>query len=158
MTEKRLDVWIPEELKTYLYERAERENKGMNLVIADFIREAQAREQGAIIEQQSLPIIREIVRSELRLQLAELRSNLRDDMLFECTHRLKEVIQKNTNRLAALIMRPARDSAVVRRMVFTVLAKAYGRDFAQEIFEDAKEKVGQELAARPLREPAEDKS
>src|SRR5690348_5847173 len=118
MADKRLDAWIPEELKNYLYERAERENKGMNVIIADLIRQEQAREQGAIIEQQSLPIIQEIVRSELRLQLAELRRHLQDDMAFEVTTRLKEVLLKNTNRLAALIMRPARDSAVVRRMVF----------------------------------------
>lgn len=158
MTDKRLDAWIPEDLKSYLAERAERENRGMNLVLADLIRQEQAREQGAIIEQQSLPIIREIVRSELRLQLADLRQHLQDDMAFEFTTRLKEVIQKNTNRLAALIMRPTRDSAVVRRMIFTVLSKAHGPDFALRAFNDAKEKVGQELAARPLREPAEDES
>jgi hypothetical protein len=158
MTDKRLDAWIPEELKLYLAERAERENRGMNLVLADLIREEQAREQGAIIEEQSLPIIRDIVRSELRVQLADLRRHLQDDMAYEVTTRLKEVLLKHTNRLAGLIMRPTRDSAVTRRMVFTVLAKAYGRDFAQGIFNDAREKVGQELAARPLRESAEDES
>src|SRR5690349_18384603 len=66
MGDVRLDAWIPEELKAYLADRAKRENRGMNQVLADLLRQEQAREQGAVIEQQSLPVLREIVQTELR--------------------------------------------------------------------------------------------
>jgi len=156
MAEKRLDAWIPEELKSYLAVRAERENRGMNLVLADLIRQEQAREQGAIIEQQSLPIIRDIVSSELRKQLAQLRSDLQEDMALEVINELKVLAQRHTNRLASLIVLPARDSSITRRMIFTVLAKATTPEFAKKVYEDAKAKAGEELARRPARERGED--
>jgi hypothetical protein len=52
-----LNVWIPKDLKDYLADRAKRDNKqGMNVVVADLIRQERAREQGEIVEQHSLPV------------------------------------------------------------------------------------------------------
>ncbi|QBD80456.1 hypothetical protein EPA93_32585 [Ktedonosporobacter rubrisoli] len=158
MADKRVDAWIPEELKQYLAERAERENRGMNGLLADLIRQEQAREQGSIIEQQSLPIIREIVSSELRQQLAGVRRQLREEIVSEVTDEVKDTSLKHANRLAGLIVRTARDSAIARRLLYVVLAKAYGPDFALKAYEDAREKAGQELAKRPAREKAEDEA
>ena len=145
MGDVRLDAWIPEELKAYLADRAKRENRGMNQVLADLLRQEQAREQGAVIEQQSLPVIREIVQTELRKTAAQLRSDLRDDVSLD----MKAFHTKSDNRLAALIIRATRDAALARRLIYTVLAKAEGPDFAQRAYETATERVGKELAARP---------
>jgi len=145
MGDVRLDVWIPEELKGYLADRAKQENRGMNQVLADLIRQEQAREQGAVVEQHSLPVIREIVQTELRKTAAQIRSDLRDDMGLD----MKALHTKSDNRLAALIVRATRDAAMARRLIYTVLAKAHGPEFAQKAYETATERVGKELAARP---------
>jgi hypothetical protein len=105
MTDKRLDAWIPEEYKTYLAERTEKESTPMNQLVANLIRDEMARQQGAIIEQQSLPIIREIVSTELRKLRAELRAEIREDMALEFTNEFKAVQRASDNRLAALIVR-----------------------------------------------------
>jgi hypothetical protein len=151
MGEIRLNAWIPEELKAYLADRAKHENRGMNQVLADIIRQEQAREQGAVIEQHSLPVIREIVQTELRKTAAQLRSDLRDDVGLD----MKTVQTKSDNRLAALIIRATRDAAIARRLIYTVLAKAHGPEFAHKAYETATERVGKELAARPAQSEQE---
>src|SRR5437879_6099755 len=135
MGDIRLNAWIPEELKAYLADRAKQENRGMNQVLADLIRQEQAREQGAVVEQHSLPVIREIVQTELRKTAAQLRSDLRDDMGLD----MKALHTKSDNRLAALIVRATRDAAIARRLIYTVLAKAHGPEFAQRAYETATE-------------------
>jgi hypothetical protein len=146
MGDVRLDAWIPEELKAYLVDRAKRENRGMDQVLADLLRQEQAREQGAAIEQQSFPVLREIVQSELRKTAAQLRQDLRDDVSLD----MRAFHTKSDNRLAALIVRAMRDAALARRLIYTVLAKAHGPEFAQRAYETATERVGKELAARPV--------
>ena len=140
-----LDAWIPEELKAYLVDRAKRENRGMDQVLADLLRQEQAREQGAVIEQQSFPVLREIVQTELRKTAAQLRRDLRDDVSLD----MKAFHAKSDNRLAALIVRATRDAALARRLIYTVLAKAHEPEFAQRAYETATERVGKELTARP---------
>src|SRR5215469_7729079 len=133
MADQRFDAWIPEELKTYLAERAKREgNKGMNQVLADILRAEIAREQGAIIEQQSLPVIREIVQTELRKALAIQREQIREDMSLEFTNEFKAVTRASDNRLAALLVRAIRDASISKRMIYTVLSKLVSPSFAQE--------------------------
>ncbi len=146
MGDVRLDAWIPEELKAYLVDRAKRENRGMDQVLADLLRQEQAREQGAVIEQESFPVLREIVQTELRKTAAQLRSDLRDDVSLD----MKAFHTKSDNRLATLIVRATRDAALARRLIYTVLAKAHGPEFAQRAYETATERVGKELAARPV--------
>ena len=46
------------------------------------------------------------------------------------------------------MVRAVRDGSINRRLLFTLLAKAYGASFAQDAYNDAKEKAGQELTSR----------
>lgn len=148
MADQRLDAWIPEDLKTYLAERARREDRKMNQVLADILTAERAREQGAIVEQQSLPIIREIVSSELRKQLAQQRTDVQQDMALEFTNEMKSMQRASDNRLAALIVRACRDSSICRRLAYSMLSKSHGPKFAMEVYEDARTKAGKELAQR----------
>jgi hypothetical protein len=153
---KRLDVHIDEERYDYIKEMSEKSGIPMSVISDELLTIGIAVKSGELVEQQSLPIIRDIVKVELRQQLAEQRSTLREEIIFAFTDELREVTRKSDNRLAALIMRPTRDSNVVRRLLWTTLAKAYGPEFAQRAYLDAREKAGQELANRPAREKTED--
>jgi hypothetical protein len=152
MTDKRLNAWISEDCKDYLMERAGREKRGMNKVITDMIRQERAREQGAIIEQHSLPIIRDIVQTELKKQLAQLRLDLREDMQLEFTNEIKALLRAHTDRLAALIVRTFRHANITQRLTYAMLSKSHGIEFARHAFEDASEKAGRDLAARSAKE------
>lgn len=140
-----LDAWIPEELNAYLVDRAKRENRGIDQVLADLVRQEQAKEQGALIEQQSPPILREMMQTELQKTAAQLRRDLRDDLVLD----MKALQTKSDKRLAALMIRATRDAAIARRLIYTVLAKAHGPEFAQRAYETATERVGKELSTQP---------
>lgn len=58
---KRLDVAISTDLRDFIAEEAERTGKPMNTVTDELLSHAVAYRRGEVIEQQSLPIIREIV-------------------------------------------------------------------------------------------------
>ncbi len=147
-----LNVWIPKDLKDYVADRAKRENKpGMNVLIADFIRQERAREQGEVVEQQSLPVLQEIMRQEIRQALAEHRREVRDDRALEQTEQ-RDYLRKGFDRMAALIVHAIRNAGIDRRLAYSVLAKAYGPSFAQVAFEDAKEKTQKELAPKAQQE------
>ncbi len=78
MPDKQLNVWIPEDLRNYVAERAEHENSRMTKIIIELIRQDMARHHGELIEQNSLVILREIVAAEMRQAHAQLRRDLRD--------------------------------------------------------------------------------
>ncbi len=147
MPEKQLNVWIPDELREYIAQRAKQEDRGMNAIIADLIRQDIARHNGELIEQQSLPVIREIVREEIQKSSAELRRALRLDREFERTAD-RDFFQKNFNRIAGLTVRSLQNAGIARRLVYSLLAKAFTPTFALQAYEDAKEKMQQELLPR----------
>ncbi len=47
---KQLNVWLPVELRHYIAQRAENEKRGMNVIIADLIRQAMAQNPPMILE------------------------------------------------------------------------------------------------------------
>jgi hypothetical protein len=144
MPDKQLNVWIPEELRNHVAQRAEQERRGMNAVIADLIREDMARRNGQLAEQSSLVVIREMVASELQKANAQLRRDLREDREYEAESR-QEWLKKQVDRLAGLLVMAIRNSSISRRLTFTLLSKTHGRDFAQRAYENAKEKAHEEL-------------
>ncbi len=147
-----LNVWIPKDLKDYLSDRAKRDSKpGMNILIAELIRQERAREQGEIIEHQSLPVIQDIMRREVRQALAEHRRDLRDDRALELDE-LRDYFRKAFDRLASLTVHAIRNAGIGRRLAYTFLAKAYGPVFAQATFDDAKEKIQRELLPKAKQE------
>jgi hypothetical protein len=147
-----LNVWIPKDLKDYVSDRAKRDNKqGMNVVVAELIRQERAREQGGIIEQQSLPVLQEMIREEVRQALAEHRRESRADRLLELNEQ-RDYLRRGFDRMAALIVHAIRNAGIGRRLSYSLLAKAYGSTFAQAAFEDAKEKAQRELTPRTKQE------
>lgn len=143
-----LNVWIPKDLRDYVEERKRRDNKpGMNIVIAELIRQERAREQGEVIEQQALPVLQEMIRKEVRQALAEHRRDVRDERDQE--HEEQQAsLQKGFDRIAALTVNAIRNAGIGRRLSYSLLAKAYGSTFALDAFNDAKEKARQELLPR----------
>src|SRR6266516_2023802 len=144
MPDKQLNVWIPEELRNYVAQRAEQERHGMNTVIADLIREDMARRNGQLAEQSSLVVFREIVASELQKSSAQLRRDLREDREYEAESQF-EWFKKQFDRLAGLMVMAVRNGGIARRLTYSMLSKTHGANFAKAAYEDAREKARQEL-------------
>jgi len=142
-----LNVWISEEAKGYLDERYQQEGRHFNEQIEEYIQHAMAVHRGELVEEQSLPVIREVVDSTLRKYTAQLRTDLREDLRLEILEEVKTITRNSDNRLAALIVRAVRDAGIVRRVLYALVAKTFGSAFAQEAYENAREKAGQELTA-----------
>jgi gamma-glutamylcysteine synthetase len=143
-----LNVWISVDAKRYLDERYEQEGLHLNEQIEDYIRQHMAVHHGEIVEQHSLPVISEILETRLRKATAQLRSDLREDMQLEMIEQLKTITRNSDNRLASLIVRTVRDTGIIRRLLYALVAKTHGAAFATEAYESAREKAGQELASR----------
>lgn len=144
MPDKQLNVWIPEELRTYVAQRAEEDDCGMNKIVADLIRQEMARRHGQLAEHSSLAVFREMVASELQKSSAQLRSDLREDREYEAQS-AREWFKKQVDRLAGLTIMAVRSSSIARRLSYAVLSKSFGSDFAQKAYDNAKEKAHQEL-------------
>jgi hypothetical protein len=151
MAEKQLNVWIPEELRQYVAHRAEQEKRGMNVVIADLIREDMARREGEMVQGNALVVVREMLMEELRVAHAQLRRDLRADRQSE-TDSLKEWLKKQVDRLAGLIVMSVRNGGIARRLSYTHLSKTYGAPFAQKAYEHAREKANEELLPKKVAE------
>ena len=149
MEQLQLNVWISEDVKQYLDERSGREDR--HLVRAD--RRTHSAKTwryitGRVIEQHSLPVISEIIETKLRKATAQLRTDLREDMQLEIIEQIKTITRNSDNRLASLIVRAVRDTGIIRRLLYALVAKTHGAAFATEAYESAREKAGQELASR----------
>ena len=143
-----LNVWISAEAKQYLDERFEREGRHLYEQIEGYIRKDMAAHRGEVVEQQSLPVISELVDTTLRKYTAQLRTDLREDMQLEMIEQIKTITRNSDNRLASLIVRAVRDAGIIRRLLYALVAKTHGAAFATEAYESAREKAGQELASR----------
>jgi uncharacterized protein YqeY len=148
MGEKQLNVWIDGDLKDALAERAKREKKSVTDLTEDILRQDMARQNGEVIEQQSLPVIREIVTLEIRRAMAQLFKDLRGEMHGDLMEEIKRVSSHSDDRLTKLIVRAVRDAGISRRLVIAHLSKAYGPDFARSAYESAQEDAGKDLAGR----------
>ena len=145
---KRLDVQVEEERYDYIKDVSDRSDVPMNVLSDELLAIGIAVKRGEVIEQQSLPVIREIIDTALRKHLARQRTDLREDMALEFTHEIKAVTRASDNRLAALIVKTLRDANIARRLMYTLLAKAYGGTFAMQAYEDASQKAGRDIANR----------
>ncbi len=144
MPDKQLNVWVPEELRNYVAQRAEQEKCGMNKIIVELIQRDMAVRNGEIVEQNSLVVMRELIAAELRQAHAQLRHDLREDREYEAES-AREWFKKQVDRLAGLMVMAVRNGNIIRRVAFTHLSKDHGRDFAQRAYDNAKEKAQQEL-------------
>ena len=158
MGEKQLNVWIDSDLKVALAERAKREKKSVTDLTEEILRQDMARQNGEIIEQQALPIIRDIVTTEVRKGMAQLLGDLRDELHQDLLEEIKTVSRHSDDRLAKLVVRAIRDAGISRRLVVAHLSKAYGPDFARSAYESAKEDAGKELASKATAKPPQQES
>src|SRR5258708_36867120 len=110
MQKDRLNIYVNPTLSATIRELAGHEEQKISKLAEELLELGLSLKRGEIIEQQSLPVIRDIVQTELRKTAAQLRSDLREDMALEFTNEFKAVIRKSDNRLAALIVRAVRDA------------------------------------------------
>ena len=129
---------IEPRLKDGLEERARRTGTPATKILEEYITAGLARDNGELIEQNSLPAIRAAVREEVARTMTELYQQLSAD--------LQKSARKSDDRLAALIVKAARSAGIAQRMLFSLASKLVTYDFALKIWESAKEQVGKDLA------------
>jgi hypothetical protein len=78
--EKQLSIWLDGELKDALIERARQENIPLKHLIEDILRQSMVYYRGEMIERQALPVIREMMRRELRKVFAQLLTPMREEI------------------------------------------------------------------------------
>lgn len=138
MTKKQVGLRIEAQLKDGLAERAERTGKPETSILEEYITAGLARDNGELIEQSSLPAIRQAVREEVARAMQDLYQQLSTD--------LQKSARRSDDRLAALIVKSARYAGIAQRMIYGLIAKTVTPDFAARAYEDAKEKTGKDIA------------
>jgi hypothetical protein len=138
MVKKQLGLRIDAKLKDALDERAQRTGTPATAILETYIAAGLARDNGELIEQSSLPAIRVAVREEVAKAIADLRQQLSAD--------LAKSARRSDDRLAALIVKSARYAGIAQRMLYALVSKTAGQQFASAAYEDAREKTGKDLA------------
>lgn len=148
MAKQQLNVSIDEDLKHALDQKSKREGRTITALVEEWIKQDTAREQGEVLERQSLPLVRETIREEVRKSNAELYNKIHDAMIREIRDSLKENMTQGNTRLAKLITRTVRDSGIIRRLVYSFLSKTHGKVFATKGYEHAELQTMKELSER----------
>ena len=112
-------------------------HKPATTLLEEYIAAGLARDNGELIEQNSLPAIRAAVREEVSQAMTELYQQLSAD--------LQRSAKKSDDRLAALIVKAARSAGIAQRMVFSLSSKLVSNEFALKIWDSAKEQTGKAL-------------
>ncbi|WP_376797475.1 hypothetical protein [Thermogemmatispora sp.] len=139
----RLNIWIPADLAFYLKERARQERKPVNQLVADLIR----KERMGGLHDSLQPLVTTACLEALNQarSLLELQSRLLALQDFLTEMKLRQ--ERGYDRLAALVIRAIREGGLARRLAYATLAKD-DPDFALDAYNDAKAKVGKDLASR----------
>ncbi len=148
MAKQQLNVSIDKDLKHALDQKSEREGRTITAIVEDWIKQDTAREQGEVLERQSLPLLRETIREEVRRSNAELYTKVHDALIREIKDPLRENMVQGNTRLAKLITRTVRDSGIIRRLVYAFLSKTHGKVFATKGYEHAEQQTMKELSER----------
>jgi predicted DNA-binding protein len=148
MAKQQFNVSIDENLKHALDQKSKREGRTLTAIVEEWIQQDATRTQGEVLERQSLPLVRETIREEVRKANAELYIKLYDAMLREIRDALKENMALGNTRLAKLITRTVRDSGIIRRLVYAFLSKTHGKVFAAKVYERAEQQTLKELSER----------
>lgn len=148
MSKQQLNVSIDERLKQAMDQKAKREGRTITAIVEEWIKQDTAREQGETVERQSLPLIREVVREEIRRSNAELYMKLHDALLLDIRDALKDQMERNHSRLAKLVTRTVRDSGIIRRLVYAFLSKSHGKEFVIKAYDHAEQQTMKELSER----------
>jgi hypothetical protein len=145
---KRLDVQIDKEKYDYIKGISDESGMPMNVIANELLALGIAVKQGEVIEQQSLPILREAIDTSIRKHISRQSESIREDIRLEIAHELdelKEISRTSNNKLAALVVKTLRDANIARRLLYQLLAKAYGAPFATATYEDASKKASRDI-------------
>lgn len=153
MSKQRIHLYLSEELIEALHLLAP-QNGGISTLAEELLQAGLSLKRGETIEQQSLPVIRDILDLALTRTEVQLRIDLREEIQRQNQESKTDIIaemkareRRSDDRLASLIIRAIREGGISRRMLFTYLAKEDAQ-FAMEVYEDARAKVGKEIATR----------
>ena len=147
--DKQLCVWIDSDLKDALVERAQRENATLRDIVAGILWVDVTRERSEVVHQQIFPVLRELIQTEVRNSLAQLRLEVREDMHVEILEGVRDLARISESRLARLLTRIIRDVSVLHQFLYALVARMVNAEFARNAYADAQEKAAQELAVRP---------
>jgi hypothetical protein len=156
MGTKQLNVWIPEDLRDYVARRADDEKHPMNAIIADLIRDDIVKRNEQLTEQTTLTLFQEmvvaVVRTEIRKAHAQLRQELQQSRQREAES-FFERLRSYLDRIINLQVAAARSGGIARRLAYAALSKDHGAQFAKTVYDDAREKVSQELLLKQTTRP-----
>jgi len=141
---QRLYVEIEHQLRKDVEQEASQEGRSLTFVVEEALREHVARKRGEVLEQAALPLIREIVATEVKRSIAQLRLDLQEDRAAQ----IGDLVRRSNDRLVSLLIRTLRSSGIAQRMLFSWIAKREGADYAMKAYEAAKEQTGQDLARK----------
>ena len=153
MATKQLNVWIPEDLRNYIARRADDEKHHMNTIIADLIKDDIVKRNDQLTEQTTLLALQEIIAAVVHAEIckvhAQLRHDLRQDRQLEAES-FFERLRSYLDHLIGLLATAVRSSGIARRLVYASLSKDHGARFAKAVYDDAREKVSQELSLKQV--------
>jgi len=129
---------VEKDLKDGLDQRARQTGAPATKVLETYIEAGLARDNGELIEQNSLPAIRAAVREEVGKAMQELYQQLSAD--------LQKSARRSDDRLSALIVKAVRSAGIAQRMTLSMADKILGRDPALKAYNDAREKAGKDIA------------
>jgi len=144
--EKQLNIWIDESLKDALYERAQNEKTSIKAITEGILRQEIALRNGERIEQRALPIVREIVATEVQKAVTELLQDLRQELHSELLKEIDGRLRRHIDRMEKLAICAAREASISRRLQNAHLSRAYGLMFAKEMYESAQEDAKKDLS------------
>jgi GNAT superfamily N-acetyltransferase len=135
---QRLEIRIEKELRDGIDVVVARSGQAVTTVVERYIREGLARDNGELMEESTLPLISKTVRHEVDQAFDQLYEKLRAD--------LQKSARRSDDRLAALIVKAARNAGIGQRMIQELLARVGDRNWASRVYDQAKELTGKEIA------------
>jgi hypothetical protein len=152
-TIRQLNIWIRTETKTALEQQARLEHRSMAAIVDELIQSYTSHQQGDQVENQGLPLIREVVVTEIRRALAQHRLDLNEDMQLVILEAIKLHIHQGVEQLTRIIEPAVRLGRINRRLIYALISHAYGEEVAMQEDDAASGKIGK---ATPLRSPAKE--
>jgi len=132
-----LNVWVKKETKASLAQQAKLEQRPMATIVEELIQRYTSHQQADLVERQGLPLIREVVVTEIRKALAQHRLDLAEDMQIVILEAVKLYIRQSVEQLARMIGRAMRVGVINRRLTLALMSRTYGEEFASQADEGA---------------------
>jgi len=150
---RQLNVWIKKETRAALAQQAKLEQRSMTAIIEDLIQHYTGQEQAELVERQGLPLIREVIVTEIRKALAQHRLALSEDMQVVILDAVELYIRQSVEQLTRTIRPAVRLGTINRHLIYALISHSYGEEVAMQEDDAASGKIGK---ATPLRSPAKE--